>query len=201
MTFPDRSVSAEEIFERFKQKMGDAIVYRAIPVTEPSDARSILVTGIAATSVKRGMYRSEQPIASLYQQVINREMTTNPDQDHLLSVSYYPDLAKAIAIMFANPATHKGVAVFKIKIPVVEIVDVGPNGIFQLEIFDGQTRFAGRLQSGEKFDQATDEKIESFVPFFINPTDIVDIQVDMNVPVGQSADVGRRGKTSIEDAK
>ena len=188
-SFDSSKLSALELYEAFKDSLGFVTVYRGIAITDSSDAERIRVEGIKSTSLKTDNFKIKSSMPSYFRQVLNREMMTSPADDNLISVTRYPELARALAVSFGNHANASATAVFEIQIPIIELFDAGPNGLFQMAMFSARTRFVGTLQNGIKFDQLVDEKIESFIPFRIDPKDIVGVQIFKSEPIGQTSGI------------
>jgi hypothetical protein len=156
---------------------------------DAQDVNAIRLQGFRSTSIYRGHHKIGQAVVPFHQQIVNRETMSQPEQDHLVSVSYYSDLSYALGTSFGNLDKHSLVAVFQIRIPIIDLIDAGPRGLIVIRMFSEEERYAGTTQSGKYFDQIVDEKIESFVPFQIDEDEIVDVKIDPKAPIGQPSQI------------
>lgn len=185
----NREATAKMLYCQFRSKLGFQTVFRGVALKDEHDVNSIRQQGLWSTSIYRGGHKVGQALVPIHQQIVNRETMQHPEQDHLISVSFYSDLSYALGTSFGNPNKHTLVAVFQLRIPVIDMIDVGPRGLFTIRMFSAQDRLTGTTQLGKYFDQIVDEKIESFVPFRIDEDEIVEVTVDPKASIGQSSQI------------
>lgn len=170
-----------EAREVFSQHLGDRVVYRGIAITG-DEAAEIQKLGMGSGALRQDLDILNSPY-SLYIEVMNR-LAGVTKTDRLLSVSDYPDLAAAVAKrhgfgrMGYRPGLDRGVYVFKLKVPELDLIYLEKGHPFlPLPKSAEKNMISVRNPKGKvSASYPLDRKVESFVFFRAEPSEILEVK-------------------------
>ncbi len=182
------------VYKAFKEYLGKRTMYRGMALSD-SEAKNIEENGIESAFI-RDVNSPEAKIKDLENTVLSLQFSQliddkldgiNTDRSPLISLTPYKDVALAVGFAFGFDKIERkkgNMYVYKLKIPEIDIIRFN-----NIEVsMPYKYKLSGLLgyklnvtKNGKVKSYNVDEKLEQFVMYKINPSEIVDVNMTKDV--------------------